>query len=127
MSSFRLAAQLANGLNAHNFHPAASGIWGGLQGRSLWGTMGFQDIRQRYRRSVVGLSWWTISMGVMVRALGLLYGTIFKQEADDYLPYLSSGFVIWGLIASLLLEGTGAYIMGKGLIKQPAAPLAIHV
>lgn len=123
----RLVAQLGEGLNSRNFRRAVADIVNGWQRRTLWGTMGLQDIRQRYRRSVIGPFWLTISMGVMVGALGVLYGTIFKQKMDDYLPYLSSGFVIWGLISSLVLEGTGAFIMGEGLIKQLAAPLSIHV
>jgi len=127
MSSFPLAAQLRAGLTAHSFLRAVSDIWSGWQRYTLWGTMGFQDIRQRYRRSVIGPFWLTISMGIMVGALGFLYGTIFKQEMHDYLPYLCAGFVIWGLISNLVLEGTGAFIVGEGLIKQLAAPLSVHV
>jgi ABC-type polysaccharide/polyol phosphate export permease len=127
MASFPLFAQLSHGLTRRNIHRAVADIWNGLQRQALWGTMGWQDIRQRYRRSVIGPFWLTISMGVMVGALGLLYGTIFKQEMDEYLPYLSSGFVIWGLISSLVLDGTHAFTSGEFLIKQLTAPLSIHV
>jgi len=127
MSSFRLATQLRTGLSACNLRRAVSDLWDGCRRYALWGTMGFQDIRRRYRRSVLGPFWITISMGVMIGALGLLYGTIFNQKMDDYLPYLSSGFVIWGLISSMVLDGAGAFIVGEGLIKQLAAPLSIHV
>jgi ABC-2 type transport system permease protein/lipopolysaccharide transport system permease protein len=89
--------------------------------------MGFQEIRLRYRRSVIGPFWLTISMGVMVAALGILYGAILGQDLADYLPYLSAGFVIWGLISGLILEGNRAFIDGAGLIKQLTAPLSIYV
>jgi ABC-2 type transport system permease protein len=46
---------------------------------------------------------------------------------NDYLPYLASGFVIWGLISSLVQDGSAAFITGEGLIRQLAAPLSIHV
>jgi ABC-2 type transport system permease protein/lipopolysaccharide transport system permease protein len=127
MSSFRLAAHFGAGLNAHSLGRAVSDIRDGWHRRALWGTMGLQDIRQRYRRSVIGPFWLTISMGVMVAALGLLYGTIFKQQTDEYLPYVAAGFVIWGLVSSLLLDGTGVFIIAEGLIKQLAAPLSIYV
>jgi hypothetical protein len=84
---------------------AVADIVRGSNEHALWSTMALHEIRQRYRRSVLGPFWITISMGVMVFALGLLYGKIFQLELRDYIPYLSSGFVIWGLIlASSLME-----------------------
>jgi len=128
MSNIRLVAQLGAGLNVHNLNRAIDDIWRGFWVlRALWGTMGLQDIRQRYRRSLIGPFWLTISMGVMVAALGVLYGTILEQNMAEYLPYVASGFVVWGLISGLILEGTGAFIVGEGLIKQLSVPLSIHV
>ena len=45
----------------------------GARASYLWGLLGWQDIRQRYRRSKIGPFWLTISMGVMVAPLGVLY------------------------------------------------------
>ena len=44
-------------------------------------------------------------MGVLVTAIGVLYGQIFKIEIREYLPYLAAGFFSWGLISSLVNEG----------------------
>ena len=41
----------------------------------LWSLLGWLDIRQRYARSALGPFWITLSMGVMVGSLGLVYGT----------------------------------------------------
>ena len=66
-------------------------------------------------------------MGVMIGALGLLYGTIFKQDMHDYMPFLAAGFILWGLISSLIIEGTRAFTGVEGLIRQLPAPLTIYV
>lgn len=95
--------------------------------RSLWGTLGMQDIRQRYRRSKLGPFWLTISMGVMISALGLLYGTLFKIELGEFLPFVAAGFVIWGLISGLVMDSTNSFIAAEGLIKQLSVPLSVHV
>jgi ABC-2 type transport system permease protein/lipopolysaccharide transport system permease protein len=89
--------------------------------------MGLHDVRQRYRRSVLGPFWITISMGVMVAALGLLYGRIFGIELHDYLPFLACGFVIWGMISGLILDGTRAFISSDSLMRQLSAPVSIYV
>lgn len=114
-------------LDGAQFSKAAADILGGWKRRDLWGTLGKHDIRQRYRRSIIGPFWITISMGVMVAALGLLYGKIFGLALADYLPYLSSGFIVWGFVSHLILDGTRAFTSADRLIKQLAAPLSIHV
>lgn len=119
--------QLFLGITKRNFIKARTDIIQGWGKRELWVTMGLQEIRQRYRRSKLGPFWITISMGVMVMALGTLYGTIFGQDLSDYLPYLSAGFVIWGFISGMILEGVSAFIQAEGLIKQLPAPLSIYI
>ncbi|MCA1820855.1 MAG: ABC transporter permease, partial [Pseudonocardia sp.] len=44
----------------------------GLRQRGLWGHLGLQDIKQGYRRSVIGPLWITISLGVQALGMGLL-------------------------------------------------------
>ena len=124
---FWLIWQLKQGLTSRNLDKALLDIRNGWRRYSLWGTMGLQDIRQRYRRSIIGPFWLTISMGVMVGALGVLYGAIFQQDLENDLPYIAAGFVTWGLISSLVQDGARAFISAEGLIKQLNAPLSIHV
>jgi ABC-type polysaccharide/polyol phosphate export permease len=95
--------------------------------RNLWATIAMQDIRKRYRRSKIGPFWLTISMGIMVGALGFLYGQLFQQDLAEFVPYVAAGFVIWGLISSLIVDGTKAFIEAEGLIKQLPVPLSTHV
>ncbi|MCU0836437.1 MAG: ABC transporter permease [Chromatiaceae bacterium] len=99
-----LLAQLRDGLKRRQIHRAIDDLTAGLRRYPLWGMIGFHEMRQRYRRSVLGPFWITISMGVMVLALGLLYGKIFNQDLSLYLPFLSAGFVVWGLLSQLILE-----------------------
>ena len=99
----------------------------GARAAHLWGLLGWQDVRQRYRRSILGPFWITISMGTLVGGLGFLYAGLFKIEVADYLPFIAVGFVVWGLVSSLLTEGCAAFISAESIIKQVALPLSIHV
>jgi ABC-2 type transport system permease protein/lipopolysaccharide transport system permease protein len=122
-----LFKQLRAGTNARNRLLAMDDIFNGTRRAPLWLAMGSQDVRQRYRRSRIGPFWITLSMGVTVGALGLLYGVLFRQPLHEYLPYLAAGFVVWGLIAGLITDGSKAFIESEGLIRQLAAPLSIYV
>jgi len=93
----------------------------------LWHTMAWQDIRQAYRGSVLGPFWLTISMGIMVSALGVLYSAIFRMEITVFLPYLALGFLYWGLISSLITDGTSAFVRAEGILLQVRMPMTVHV
>ncbi|MDP4835535.1 MAG: ABC transporter permease, partial [Burkholderiales bacterium] len=55
-----------------------------LKRADLAGTLGWQDVKQRYRRSKLGPFWLTISMGVMIGALGLVFGGIFNTPMREF-------------------------------------------
>ena len=122
-----LLNQVARGLNRENFALALRDIVEGWERRDLWATIGLHDIRQRYRRSFLGPFWITLSMGILVGALGLLYGRIFQRDLNEYLPYLAAGYITWGLLSASVLDGAKSFLRSEGLIKQLAAPLSIHV
>ena len=106
---------------------AVRDILGGARLWFVWGTFGWHDIRQRYRRSRIGAFWLTISMGVMVGALGALYAALFKADVSQYLPYVATGIVTWGFVSGLINEGCSAFIEGQASIKQVRLPLSVYV
>ncbi len=62
--------------------------------RLIW-TLSVFDIQQRYRGSLLGPFWLTLSTGVMIGALGVLYAGLFHINIHSYLPYLSLSLVLW--------------------------------
>jgi ABC-type polysaccharide/polyol phosphate export permease len=106
---------------------AAADITAALRRYSLVGMLGWQDIKQRYRRSALGPFWLTISMGVMIGTIGLVFGTIFGSPLDEFFPFLAAGIIIWSFITSALLEGCSGFISSEGIIKQLPIPLFVHI
>ncbi|MFH0412986.1 ABC transporter permease [Corynebacterium sp. L4756] len=99
----------------------------GARQRELWLMLGLQDIKQRYRRSVLGPFWITIATGVMALALGLLYSMLFQLPLADFLPHVTVGLIMWNFISGAIKEGSTIFIDNEGLIKQLPAPLSVHV
>ncbi|MGY2067536.1 galactan export ABC transporter permease subunit Wzm/RfbD [Blastococcus sp. SYSU DS0619] len=99
----------------------------GWRQRELWGHLGWQDIRQRYRRSLLGPIWITISMAVTAVALGILYAGLFGNPLEEQLPYILVGFIVWGFIAGCINEGSEVFIANEGLIKHLPSPISVHV
>jgi ABC-type polysaccharide/polyol phosphate export permease len=99
----------------------------GLRRTELWGTLGWHDVRQRYRRSIIGPFWITISMGMMIGGLGFVYAALFRQNVSDYFPFLALGIIIWGLVSSLINDGCATFFNSEAAIKQMPVPLSVHV
>ncbi len=99
----------------------------GFGHRELWAHLGWQDIKQRYRRSYLGPIWITIATGVTALAMGLLYSQLFNQDIAVFLPHLTVGLIVWTLISGCIMEGSEVFIANEGLIKQLPAPLSVHI
>jgi lipopolysaccharide transport system permease protein len=106
---------------------AIADMQAGLRRYELWGVLGWHDIRQRYRRSVIGPFWITISTALMVGVMGLLYAQILNQEVSAYLPYLAVGLVVWGAISTMVNESCTVFTVAEQIIKQIRLPLTTHV
>lgn len=112
---------------SQTFAAAWSDLKSGFAQRELWLTLGWQDIKQRYRRSVLGPVWITIATGVMATALGLLYSLLFDIELKEFLPHVAVGLILWSFIAGCITEGSQVFIANEGLIKQLPSALSVHV
>ena len=76
---------------------AMQDVAGGLRLWRLAWTLAWLDVRLRYRGSILGPFWLTISTAVFVGALGFLYAGLFHTDVHDYLPYLALSQVLVGL------------------------------
>lgn len=108
-------------------HTGRNDIITGMRATHVWLALGWHDIRQRYRRSVLGPFWFTLTTLIMVGVLGFLYSQLLGQEISDYLPYIGVGLVIWQFISTAANEGCNAMIGAGHLIKQIRMPLTAHV
>ena len=93
----------------------------------LVGVLGWQDVRARYRRSALGPFWITLSMGVMIGTIGIVFGQIFQSPMHEFLPFLTIGMILWSFIASVVNEGATGFISAEGIIKQLPIPLFVHI
>ncbi|MNB58014.1 ABC-2 type transporter [compost metagenome] len=106
---------------------AFSDIFAASRRYSLVGMLGWQDVRQRYRRSALGPFWLTISMGVMIGTIGIVFGQIFNAPIKEFLPFLAAGMILWSFISTAINEGCTTFITAEGIIKQLPIPLFVHI
>lgn len=93
----------------------------------LWTLLGWLEIRQRYSRSKLGPFWLTVSMGILVATMGVVYGALLGKKLSEYLPMVAIGVVVWALFSAIVSEGSSAYIQNANYIRQVRTPRLIYV
>jgi ABC-2 type transport system permease protein/lipopolysaccharide transport system permease protein len=106
---------------------ALADLWDGLDHWQLWLTLGWEDIRQRYRRSTIGPFWVTLSMAMLIGGIGLMYSGLFGASERGYVPYIAVGFIVWALLTGLIKDGCNSFFSAAGMITQLPAPLSVQV
>jgi len=91
----------------------------------VW-TLSVLDIRLRYRGSLLGPFWLTLSTAVMVASIGFLYAKLFHQNLDAYLPFLSISLVLWTFISTITAEGCVCFTQAESMIRAMRMPLSLH-
>lgn len=99
----------------------------GVMSSRIWMMLGWQEIKQKYRRSLLGPFWLTMSMAIMVGAMGPLYGKLFHQDIATYLPYLAVSVIAWNLLSQTIIDSCQAFINAESYIKQVRLPLMVYV
>ena len=105
---------------------AVADLCEGFRRNWMWTALAMQDIKMRYRGSILGPFWLTITTLVMVAAIGSIYPRILNIPSTDYVPYLATGLVIWSLISSLITEGCNTFISMQHIIRQVRLPFALY-
>jgi ABC-type polysaccharide/polyol phosphate export permease len=106
---------------------AFADLHAGLLQWQLWGLLGWQSIRERYRRSSIGPFWVTLSMALLIGGLGIMYSGLFALSTQDYIPYIAVGFIVWSLISGLITDGCACFFTSAPLIRQLPSPLSVYV
>lgn len=98
-----------------------------IKKHDLWLYLSYTDIRQRYRRSLLGPLWLTLSTAIFIGMLSIVWSTLFKQNLTDYLPFFSIGYIIWVYISTQIGDACTGFTQFEYLIKQIRLPFPIFI
>jgi ABC-type polysaccharide/polyol phosphate export permease len=86
-----------------------------------------QDILTRYRGSIIGPWWITITMGALVLGIGINYAALFHMSVKELLPYVAFGLVAWSFVSACISEGGESFVTSGSIIRQSSLPLPLFV
>jgi lipopolysaccharide transport system permease protein len=100
-----------------------AGIW---RLRYFWTSLVRNDLRNRYRRSVLGIGWSLLHPILMTAVLCAVFCPLFHTDYRQFAPFLLVGLAFWNFLVSTASQGCHCFFQGESYIRQQAAPLAIY-
>jgi lipopolysaccharide transport system permease protein len=94
--------------------------------RYFWAALVRIDLRNRYRRSMIGIGWSLLHPIAMTIVFCVVFCQFFGQDWKSYGPYVLSGLIFWNFITSGMNQGCQCFFQGESYIRQHPAPLAIY-
>lgn len=88
--------------------------------------MAWSDVRARYKRSVLGPFWITLSTAIGVVGLGFIWSELFRMNRAEFIPMLTVGLVLWQFMSACINESTSVFIRQSNIIRNLNLPIALH-
>tara|TARA_Y100000588_G_C14150852_1_gene880466 strand:+ start:241 stop:1038 length:798 start_codon:yes stop_codon:yes gene_type:complete len=98
----------------------------GIELYNIWKVSALLDMKRKYRRSLIGTSWITLNLVVLIGGMAVVFGALFGQPLATFIPYVAAGMIHWQLIAFLINDGAEHLINAKSKILQYNVPISVH-
>lgn len=84
-------------------------------------------LKNRYKRSLLGILWMLLNPLLQTIVLAVAFGALFKSALPHYPVYLLSGLLAWSFITQTAQYAMGVMATGSGLLKRIYIPRATYV
>jgi ABC-type polysaccharide/polyol phosphate export permease len=125
-SSWKGYAPLDAGPRAQ-LEAAINDIREGLRRWRNWSYLAVENVKNRYRRTVLGPWWLTLQMAVYIVGISVVFGHLLHTGLRSFLPYVAVGMIAFNLLSGLTRAGAEVFINGSSTLKSTRQPLSCLV
>ncbi len=106
------------------FQAAVSDIHEGLRRRRGWSYLAVENVKNRYRRTVLGPWWLTLQMLIFIVGISIVFGQLLHAGLREFLPYVAVGYMAFMLLVGLTNAAAGVFVTGSSTLKSTRQPLS---
>jgi ABC-type polysaccharide/polyol phosphate export permease len=93
----------------------------------LWSNLAMEDLRDRYRRTALGLAWIVTSFALFVAVKVFVFGQLTKVSAAEFGIYVTIGFGLWTYINAMVVDACTAFIHSRPWILGTPTPYPVFL
>lgn len=106
---------------------AAGDVAEGIRRWRSWTYLAVEQVKNQYRRTVIGPWWLTLQTAAYVLGLAILFGAIFQQPLDEFVPYVGGGFIGFTLLAGLTRQAADVFVDNASTLTSTRQPLSVMI
>lgn len=99
----------------------------GLAMVDLWRAFAMDEIQQRYRRSVLGVSWIVISFMMFVGGVAFFFSGFSDAPLSTFIFHVALGYAAFVFITGNFIDGCEVFTNSSVWIKAMPLPYSVHV
>lgn len=130
MSAVHGGARSASAMEFRSKGPLVAGVQdlgAGLARWRLWTSLAWEDLQQRYRRTLLGLVWVTLSFAAFILVKAVIFGRFADDPDFSFAIHLTAGYLAWQFIAGVSTDGCSVFISSANWIRGLRMPLSVFV
>lgn len=116
------SAQEANG-----FQAAFRDLAQGWRMNEVWRAFAWDEVQNRYRRSVIGVAWILVSFVFFVGGISIFFGGFSSKNGVEFVAYVALGFTMFQFMIGNVLDGCTVFRQSATWIKSSTLPYSIYV
>jgi ABC-type polysaccharide/polyol phosphate export permease len=94
---------------------------------TLWTNLALEDLRDRYRRTALGLAWIIASFTLFVLVKIVVFGQLTTVSTAEFGVFVTLGFGIWSYISSMVVDACTAYMHSRPWILGTSTPYPVFL
>jgi ABC-type polysaccharide/polyol phosphate export permease len=92
---------------------------------AAWWVISKQQVLTKYRRTILGPWWITLQRLFFIAGLSLLFGTLLGRDIATFIPYVATGFIVFGVTVGSLNSSATLITANVAVLKNSAMPISI--
>jgi ABC-type polysaccharide/polyol phosphate export permease len=95
--------------------------------RTLLRMLVVNQLKQRYRRSLLGMGWVLVSPLLNTAVLSIAFNALFLNSIPQYPVYVMVGLIAWNFFAQTTSLGIDAAVTGSSLLQRVYLPRSVFI
>lgn len=92
----------------------------------IWLYIAYNDLKSRYRRTILGPFWLVLANGIMLAGMGIVWSVIFKFDLSEYFPKLVTSMLGWLYISNSINEAGSTFNQYYNVIQNLNISIYLH-
>lgn len=93
----------------------------------LWSNLALEDLRDRYRRTALGIAWIIVSFALFVIVKILVFGQMVSASLVEFGLFVTLGFGLWSYINAMVVDACTAYTHSRPWILGTSLPYPVFL